>query len=294
MSEYDELLARKKVTYPTFPLLPGNWEKKDADVSPYKDAKEHVRSDNYDESQKDKDPSSFDDLFFEPFRPYERAIKDWIDGTDSQPGLYIRRHNSEQTEEPKKVKVIRSGGEKAYQEAIAELRNKRTQVPIIAYRMTGFNYEQTRFLPHVSGFQNYNTAVPIEWNDDGTIIKMQFNPIPISINYSFDIWCRYWQELNQIMYWFQSQFNPNKFFVVHRSWCYLETMVWSDASNFEPAQDVDRLIRYSGTSVFKNCVMPVGIHNVKTAITFRNEIVDKKTGDTLQTFDVTPSKESEA
>ena len=207
-------------------------------------------------------------LYVEPFRPYDDAIDMWL-----RSGLLVRRDS---TSAPKAVTIIRSGGEKSYQDIINEMRNKRVDVPAIAYRMLGHKDDMSRWLPRIGEIHDYSTSLPVKYNPETKTALMAARAMPIELDYTFEIWCRYWAEWNQITYWFKKQFAAGalKPFIVYNAVSFLTMPVWSNLSEYEPKQDVDRLVRYKADCTMEWAWMPVGMDEVKVAETIKLDIVD--------------------
>ena len=218
----------------------------------------------------DVSPHGDDLRFLDPLKKYDIAIYRWLKK------LYVRRGESV---EPQKVTVVRSGGEKAYLvreknpdgtfkevDALKRLRNNRTAVPIIAFRDLGPpEFDVERYKPHAGFDRNDFTLATAKGyvKDDKKQLRMSYRDIPININYTFDIWCRYMTERNQIHYWIAKQFNKFLYFQVDHNYSYLTTPSWRESSDYEPGEK-SRLIRIGFESTFKHCWMPVGEHHVNT------------------------------
>jgi len=161
----------------------------------------------------DRRPFKDEYLYFDPFIAYERTIINWLSD------CYVQRRSTAPdgsivVEPPRKVNLVRSGGEKAYQKIIYELRNNRTQIPVIAFRNPGFEYELNRYFPKINRYRDFSPYIQTELSEDGLTSSVAPRPIPVRLNYTFEIWTRYHTEMAQIVYWIQKQFDPFKYFVV--------------------------------------------------------------------------------
>ncbi len=206
-------------------------------------------------------------LYVEPFRPYDEAIDRWL-----RSGILIRRDNSAT---PKPVMIVRSGGEKSYQDIINEMRNKRVDLPVIAYRMLNHRDDMSRWIPRIGEAHDHSTSLPVSYNTNTKTALMAPRAMPVELDYTFEVWCKMWSEWNQITYWFKKQFAAGalKPFIVYNAISYLTMPAWSNLTEYEPKQDVDRLIRFKADATMKWAWFPVGMDNVKVAETVQLDFI---------------------
>jgi hypothetical protein len=159
------------------------------------------------------------------FKEYNQAMKLWLS--------HVKVHRPE---EPMDVPVIYQTPERAFADKIRPRVNKRVDLPVISFIMTGTEMDRSR----------YHAPSQLIWDRirEGDRFKLMNRPMPWNISYNVTVWTKFQEDLDTIIYRLLSRFAPHSYIAPFNMASRVNFESHSDTSILEPGEDGDRIIRH--------------------------------------------------
>ena len=248
------------------------------------------------------------------FKKYSVEVKRWLVSIFHVPRLDEHPTFGSSTSQ---VKVVYASPERAIAKYVAQLRNKQTDIPIVSFYLANFAYQ----LEKNTAIENLETV----YDQDNSISKRMKPFLTYSLTYVINIWTKLQMDMDIVLYQLVSQFTPFRYLAVDSSvdynsyenrkryypiedgpeqgknqdengdwikkpgqWFPMLVESVADASNLEPGELGDRLIRTDVTIVCDRAYLPVGGYEYKPIYELEiNSVLDYDTAEGISIFAIT-------
>jgi len=217
------------------------------------------------------------------FRKYSEAIIEWLKDLN----LQIPRDDKYLDVEiiyayPMKANALKGApshlpdGQKIknLDEKLVDLRENRTNIPIISFYLSDFSFDWPRELPT---HMRYSKQKMYESGNQMKATRYQKDR-PFELTYSFSLWTKYKADMNYLWQQFLSEFGPNKYFRVDNQDIPMKLNSITDVSDLESKDGAEQLVRWDIRCAMEGWlkVDKVEVDTVKTQVVVMGEMVIKE------------------